>query len=925
MNIFMEDNTNDNKQIISKMYFESNQIIVSRFFEEQRKMFERQSAGIQDTEKTKMFAHLMELNKSVILSALEAQKCGISFCYGDSQSIGLAEQYTLESIEATLNSNSFEVQEGINKTDFKDNRSSRDIFEDWIKTELSRITGFPGERITGEMKFEEDLGLVSIDMVELFSHFVEEFPYLNRDVSDVIAATSVDELLNIVTLEEETTTDLSSEILKWLKTEVSKITGFPEEGITREMKFEEDLGLVSIDMIELFSRFTQEFSDLNKDMEDIIGADSIDSFIKIVAGDGLSKENDTVEIDMGEPEVGVHDEIQWLISEIKTVISRKTNIPIENITLETNLDSINIDIFTLEEIYDELLSSYGQYMLFKQEILYATNLNHVEKLLNYFILEESENSTKSVNVKHEIIESDSLADIRRYGFNYEKMDICETYQLPEKILLVGTKNDMFDYFNNQLKSNGVDVITVHITDNGWKTKNMNSETIKYDDMAKFLCYLESNTDDFGNLPSVIFLAEDNRSILDTANYSEWNSKIEQSVIALFVISCIYSKTKENKKITNFVSIIGESSSCTISSASRGLVRTMAHDLKDKYHVRSIWLEDDYKSIPIGNIYSALITGPNSHDIFISSSDVKIRTLYFPPVKSISKNTIEIDEKSLIVVFGGGSGISSEIACAMAEKYKLRIIVVGRTEFSTDCLYEDIQDDQNLKQKIFNDLSMKLNGDQHVTRDILEKETRRVSKQRQILNTKSRIEKAGGEFHYYTCDISKYNQLNDLLNIIHERHGKITGIIHGAGEVNGQRNKTLDSFRNNLYIKTSSMFSLYHFFKKYPLKFAIFFSSISAYTGLPRLSDYSASNEFINGFTTYWNKQVEYPTLSIMWSLWTETGIMKNSTNNVQKMGLEGISNSQGVDLFFRELENIDKSLDCVLLTHDSMLEFSMPN
>lgn len=919
----MESNIVNSKRLVVEEYFKSNEIIVSKFFEEQRKMFEMQQDNILEADRTKIFLHLMKLNEDIVQSAFDAQKYGLSYLLEDKQNIGSNELLTTIKDEHSLESQGVEIREEIKKPEQEDIQSSRFGLENWLKTEISKITGFPYDRISGTMKFEEDLGLVSIDMVEMFSHLMEEFPDLNRDVNDLIAATSVDELLDIMALEEKLEM-VNREILeKWLINELSKITGFPSERISGAMKFEEDLGLVSIDMVELFYKLSEKFPELNKDLNDIIGVASIDEFLDIMLQDD-SKGKDELHIDgtddLGEKENNENNDASKLISELKKTISNISNVPLDKITLEEDFDNLNINIFSLEDIYDELLSKYNNYNLFKQEILNAANLEQVEKLLSYFIPTFIEQKKENIIAS----ETDCLAEINRYAFNYEKMDASADYSLPKNILVVGIKNEMFHYFTRQFKQSEINVIEVNITETGWKTEQMGSETIGFDDVTKFQEYLKSYLDDSGNLPSLVFLATDSKDVLEGAKYSEWNVKIDQSAVALFAITSIYNQAKESKTIKNFVSVIGQSNSCPISSTTRGLARTLAHDLKNKYHVRSIWLEEDYKLIPIKSIYYALSQGSSNHDIFINSNDIKVRTLCFPRFEGAAKKTVEINPSSVIVVFGGGAGITSEVACAMAAKYQCKIIVVGRTVFSTECIYEDIKDDAALKQKIFNELSMQLKGVEYVTKDVLEKETKRVYRQRSILDTKRRIEKAGSQFFYYSCDIAKYSDLNNLLKTIHETHGKITGIIHGAGEVNSQRNKTIDSFRRNLYIKTSSFFTLYHFFKDYPLKFAIFFSSISAYAGIPKLYDYSASNEFVNEFTSYWNNQVDYPALSIMWSLWTETGIMKNSTQDVVKLGLKGISNKQGIDLFLRELEYIDKSLDCVLLTHDTMLDFSMP-
>lgn len=831
---------NNANYLVFEEYFKSNQFIVDKFFDEQFKMFELQQGSLVETDRTKLFMDLMELNKNIILSALDAQKYGASFLIKDPQNTHSIELLPLNEAAATSMNSRPEVMEPVEKPELPSTPSMRATLEQWIQRELSRITGLPIDRITGSMKFEEDLGLVSIDMVELFSGLVEEFPHLNRDLADVIGAASIDEFLDVM-----------------LQDEIKK-----------------------------------------------------KSDVEIVDTSALL-----------DPEI---DEVNGLMQEIKKKVSMKANIPIEKIASETTFDSMNVDIFSLETIYDGLLSRNGRYHLFKQELLYAVNLEQVARLLDHCILLSPEQSDQYHRENEVDVEEEGLSEIQRYTFDYVKWDAGVDYELPESMLLIGIKNEMFDHYAAQFKQNGIKLHEVYITESGWKAPNMGSDFIDFNDKVGFQNYLASYVDSAGNLPSMTFLVTDSNEVLNEAEHQTWNVKIEQTAVALFIISDLYSQAKEIKSPKNFVSIIGESSSCPISSTARGIARTMAHDLKNKYHIRSIWLEEAYNLIPIVHIYRALFRGPSDHDIFIDSNDITIRALKVQAIEEASKSSLDISNSSTIVVFGGGDGISAEIACAMAAKYGCRIIVVGRTSFPTEHVYEDLQDETMLKQKIFAELSNQLNGAEHVTKDLLESETKRIYRQRALLHTKNRIEQAGSEFHYYSCDISIYSELKDLLEIIHEQHGEISGIIHGAGVVNGQKNKSIDSFRNNLYIKTNSMYALYHFFKNYPLKFSILFSSISAYAGIPRISDYSASNEFVNAFAANWKRQAQYPVLSMMWSLWTQTGMGKNTMRNVERLNLQGISNQQGIHLFFRELEHLDQSPDSVLLTHDSMLEFSMP-
>lgn len=263
----MDNNKVSDENAFMEEYFKSNQMIASNFFEGQYKMFEMQQSNSTGADTSQLLMYLMEVNKDIVLHTLEAQKHGAS---------------------SMLKGNAV-VNPPINKPVIraeqpeKVNASSSEMeLEQWVKHELAIITGFPSDKISGSMKFEEDLGLVSINMVELFAHLVEQFPHLNRDIVDIMGATTIDEFITIMAREEKPK-EITYEVLeKWIKTEISKTTGFPVDTINGSMKFEEDLGLVSINMIEIFSNLMEYFPDLNRDLEDVIGAVNIDELLNII-------------------------------------------------------------------------------------------------------------------------------------------------------------------------------------------------------------------------------------------------------------------------------------------------------------------------------------------------------------------------------------------------------------------------------------------------------------------------------------------------------------------------------------------------------------------------------------------------------------------------------------------------------------------
>src|SRR5262249_2662284 len=136
-------------------------------------------------------------------------------------------------------------------------------------------------------------------------------------------------------------------------------------------------------------------------------------------------------------------------------------------------------------------------------------------------------------------------------------------------------------------------------------------------------------------------------------------------------------------------------------------------------------------------------------------------------------------------------------------------------------------------------------------------------------------------------------------------GSLHGVIHGAGMTSDSllARKTGEEFRAVLQTKAVSAALLRELLANEPLKFVFFLSSMSSYTGPAGQTDYAAANEILNAIAHEWNRQSEYPVKSLLWSVWTDAGLAgANLKDQMAKLGLAGISTSDGVALLMNELE-----------------------
>ncbi|MFN0104691.1 MAG: KR domain-containing protein [Bryobacteraceae bacterium] len=297
-----------------------------------------------------------------------------------------------------------------------------------------------------------------------------------------------------------------------------------------------------------------------------------------------------------------------------------------------------------------------------------------------------------------------------------------------------------------------------------------------------------------------------------------------------------------------------------------------------------------------------------------------RTLEWTAGPSIQRHEPpRLNSDSRILILGGGDGISSEMGVALAARYGCEISAVGRTPFAGAYPFDDIADGlgaaAEIRRRLFE------NGTPMAQAAAL---SQQAVRQRAMWRTRNRVEQAGGRFSYFQGDVGRESELRAAIGHVAGR-GPIHGVIHGAGIVRDNRleRKSLDEFLAVVRPKAMAAALLPTLLECQPLEFAVFLSSMTAYTGTAGQTDYAAANEILNASATAWNAQATFPVKSLLWSVWSETGLASpNLMKHMDRMGLGGITTADGLALFLRELLEGSKREDCILLAPRSTLRYA---
>jgi acyl transferase domain-containing protein/NAD(P)H-dependent flavin oxidoreductase YrpB (nitropropane dioxygenase family)/NAD(P)-dependent dehydrogenase (short-subunit alcohol dehydrogenase family) len=233
------------------------------------------------------------------------------------------------------------------------------------------------------------------------------------------------------------------------------------------------------------------------------------------------------------------------------------------------------------------------------------------------------------------------------------------------------------------------------------------------------------------------------------------------------------------------------------------------------------------------------------------------------------SNLSLERNSVLLVTGGAYGITSDIVKAFASKFKPIIILTGRSRLSEPESPETtaLKNVEDLRKFLIEDMRA---GNPKIKPVEIERALQRILKNREISRNLSEMRLAGARVEYHSIDLRDKQAFSKLIASIYESHGRIDGVLHGAGVVDDKliRDKQLQSFDEVFSTKVVPAMVLAENLKPETLKFFVFFSSIAGRFGNAGQADYSAANEVINKLSG--RLRVDWPhvqTVAINWGPW----------------------------------------------------------
>ncbi|PEO82731.1 hypothetical protein CN558_22205 [Bacillus wiedmannii] len=380
------------------------------------------------------------------------------------------------------------------------------------------------------------------------------------------------------------------------------------------------------------------------------------------------------------------------------------------------------------------------------------------------------------------------------------------------------------------------------------------------------------------LPGKIIHSWSDHPFIQSSKYV--NQQLAEGVFSLFYLSQALNKVNLKQKIQIIYAFNSHNDQQPLYAAVSGFAKTLRLEYP-KVQLKTVGFHDSSDGITITKLASILL-----QELFMEEENI-LEVRYEENerlVKQLKETTIEtnnnfnlFNDDGVYLITGGAGGLGLIIAKYLAQKTKAKIVLCGRSEL---------------------DLEKKAN---------IEK-----------------IQELGSDISYNKCDISKYDEVRNLITEVKSKFNKINGVIHCAGIIRDSLiyNKKISEVKDVLAPKVLGTINLDNVLKEEKLDFFVLFSSITALFGNIGQSDYAYANSFLDNFASFreykrikkerWGK-----TIAINWPYWSEGGMKMDSDTQEMldsTMGLKSMATETGLHAFNKAI--ISKENQLVVIEGD---------
>lgn len=835
------------------------------------------------------------------------------------------------------------------------NKSSNETTSANINAKMLAIvaekTGYPLEMLQLSMSLEDDLGIDSIKRVEILSATMEQLPQLSDvNPTDMASLKTLQEIVDFIgqhlndspennskqnthhqsdkpVLPPKPNVD-SDHIKQIILKIIAEKTGYPLEMIEPPMELENDLGIDSIKRVEILSATMDKLPDLPEfEAASMSSLSTIAEIIDLIKKKINDRDQATTDDSLAVDSINSEEGPLGLKTVASTgIVIKSTNAESENIEtimLAVVAEKTGYPIDMLEPTMD-LENDLGIDSIKRVEILSATT-DKIPDLPDFDASQMSSLSTLSdiitfieTQLKPESVPAPTLGENKPQEYKIEDNNHTDeskkkkiiTEQVLSRYTLELTPFPLPGLTAEQLlKADCLSISPANsiyakpladaLNDTGCKTRLV--EKLCEDD--RFAISLDALTI-YESREEAIAI---NRRLFEQAITVAKSHSSQPGVFILVQNTGGNYGQKDNNHFNNN----NNNNYQAWAAGGSALCKTAAYEWPHSL-VRNIDIELDDSSFDLGErLANEILYGAAQTEIALSAQGERCVPVALPKPQVPESKTAPLSSGDVLLVTGGGRGVTATSIKALCEQTTLRVALLGRTELSDTTPYEQDEDHAALMQKFLH--GSKTRGE-NLTPVELKQGVALVRASIEIQQTLKAIEHTGSEAIYICCDINDQSSLAQALDAIRKRWGSIDGVVHGAGVLADKllSAKTLAHFDRVFGTKVIGLQNLLSATEADTLKLLCLFSSVAARTGNPGQSDYAMANEVLNRVACSYAHVEDFKVVSINWGPWDSGMVDDGLKQQFTARGIQLIPLAQGADFFVNELLQDHKDIEVVV-------------
>ncbi|MGW7522688.1 SDR family NAD(P)-dependent oxidoreductase, partial [Streptomyces sp. NPDC054783] len=271
------------------------------------------------------------------------------------------------------------------------------------------------------------------------------------------------------------------------------------------------------------------------------------------------------------------------------------------------------------------------------------------------------------------------------------------------------------------------------------------------------------------------------------------------------------------------------------------------------------------------------------------------TLGEQPLDRAGARPQPLSSEDLLVVTGGGRGITAACVVELARRHQPGLLLLGRTPLEEEPQWaRGVHDAAALKAAAVADL--KAAGEKPTPKRV-EQAYRAVIGGREVRSTLEELRRAGSQAEYLAVDITDPEATAAALA---PYRGRVTGLVHGAGVLADQliAQKKASEIERVFAPKLAGLRAVTAALDADALRHVVLFSSVAGFFGNRGQSDYAMANEALNAWASSWKQRhPDARVTSLNWGAW-DSGMVSPEIKAVfRERGITLIPQETGTAMF----------------------------